>query len=98
MPGAHVAPDAGTVADRSVVGANDVPARRGRGAQYEIVVRGRLSPVMRRWFEDLEEQPAGRDETHLVGWFEDQAALQGFLAEVSDLGLELSTVRRLPGG
>ena len=65
-------------------------------ANYEIVIRGRLGRAMTRWFQNLEVRASGPDETYLVGRFEDQAALQGFLAEVGDLGLELSGVRRLP--
>jgi len=70
---------------------------QAKGANYEIVIRGRLGRAMIRWFAGLEVRASGPDETHLVGWFEDQAALQGFLAEVGDLGLELSGVRRLEG-
>lgn len=66
------------------------------GANYEIVIRGRLGQAMTRWFRDLEVEASGPDETYLVGWFEDQAALLGFLSEVGDLGLELAGVRRLP--
>jgi len=65
-------------------------------ANYEIVIRGRLGRAMTRWFQNLEVRASGPDETYLVCRFEDQAALQGFLAEVGDLGLELSGVRRLP--
>jgi hypothetical protein len=68
---------------------------QAKGANYEIVIRGRLGRAMIRWFAGMEVRASGPDETHLVGWFEDQAALQGFLAEVGDLGLELSGVRRL---
>jgi hypothetical protein len=66
------------------------------GANYEIIIRGRLGRAMTQWFHGIEVVASGPDETYLVGWFQDQAALQGFLSEVGDLGLELSGVRRLP--
>jgi hypothetical protein len=46
-------------------------------------------------FEGMEVRSSTSEETCLVGDFQDQAALQGFLAQVGDLGLELSGVRRL---
>jgi hypothetical protein len=51
---------------------------------------------MTQWFDGIEVVASGPDETYLVGWFQDQSALQGFLSEVGDLGLELSGIRRLP--
>lgn len=66
------------------------------GANYEIVVRGQLGPVTGRWFRDLKVCSSGPDGTLLRGWFVDQAALQGLLRQLGDLGLELSVVRRLP--
>jgi len=65
------------------------------GGNYEIVIRGRLGRAVSRWFDRVEVRASGPEETHLVGWFEDQAALQGFLAEVGELGLELRGVRLL---
>ena len=66
-----------------------------RGANYEIVVHGHLGRAMTGWFEGVDIKAAGPDDTRIVGWFQDQAALQGFLLELGDLGLELSAVRRL---
>lgn len=66
------------------------------GANYEIVVRGRLGGALTRWFDDLEVRSSGPDATRLYGWFVDQAALQGVLRQLGDLGLELSSVRKLP--
>ena len=65
------------------------------GANYEIVIRGRLGRAVTQGFGTMDVRASGPDETYLVGWFEDQAALQGFLTEVSDLGLELTGVRRI---
>jgi hypothetical protein len=66
------------------------------GARYEIVIRGRLGRALEMMFERMTVSAPDGDETVLSGWFQDQAALQGFLAQVGDLGLELSRVRRLP--
>ena len=51
---------------------------------------------MQRWFSRLEVKASGPDETCLVGWFDDQAALHSLLAELADLGLELAGVTRVP--
>jgi len=66
-----------------------------RGAQYEIVVRNRLGGALVRWFDEVEVRSSGPDATYLHGSFADQAALQKFLTELADLGLELSAIRRL---
>ena len=65
------------------------------GANYEIVVRGRRGGPHTPWFEGLEVRPSGPNTPH-AGWFADQAALQGLLRELGDLGLELAAVQRLP--
>ena len=65
------------------------------GANYEIVVRGRLGGAFARWFDELEVRASGPDATYLRGWFADQAALQGFLTQLGDLGLELVSVHHL---
>ena len=66
------------------------------GANYEIVVQGRLGCELTRWPDDVEVRAAGPDATQLVGWFADQAALQGLLRRLGERGLELSLLRRLP--
>lgn len=63
-------------------------------ARYEIVVRGRLGTVLARSFDGVEADVSGPNATCLRGSF-DQAALHGLLAELGDLGVELSAVRRL---
>jgi hypothetical protein len=64
--------------------------------EYEIRVRGRVTPALLARFEGLQAQlePV---ETVLHGPVEDQAALHGMLDLVRALGLELVEVRRLPG-
>jgi len=51
---------------------------------------------MRAAFPDLHAQAQGED-TLLTGALPDQAALQGALAQIGALGLELIEVRRLAG-
>ena len=65
-------------------------------AAYEVVTRGRLGTALAQSFEGLEVSTCEPDEMHLRGWFADQAALQGLLAALSELGIELAAVRRLP--
>src|SRR4051812_21383566 len=93
---------AGTPAGRMLIGdrigalEGAAVVQRHREPNYEIVISGRLAQAMERWFPDVEVQ-AAEEETRLLGWFEDQGALQGFLAQIGDLGLELSGVRRIDG-
>ena len=63
--------------------------------QYEIRVRGRVTPALLARFEGLEAsvEPV---ETKLHGPVPDQAALHGMIILVSALGLELVEVRKLP--
>lgn len=63
--------------------------------QYEIRVRGRLSPALLARFDGLQSkvEPV---ETLLHGPVADQAALHGVIHLVNALGLELLEVRRLP--
>jgi hypothetical protein len=62
--------------------------------QYEIRVRGRLSPSVLASFQGLTAsvEPV---ETILSGPVEDQAALYAVLSQVQSLGLELMEVRRV---
>ena len=64
--------------------------------EYEIRVRGRVTPALLARFEGLQAtvEPV---ETVLHGPVQDQAALHGMLDLVGALGLELLEVRRLPG-
>jgi hypothetical protein len=71
-------------------------AERGqRVDEYEIRVRGRVTPALLARFEGLRAtvEPV---ETVLHGPVVDQAALHGVIHLVNALGLELVEVRRLP--
>jgi hypothetical protein len=67
----------------------------GRGARYQIRVRGRLGETIRSAFPALRARVDGGD-TVLTGVLADQAALYGVLAGAEALGLELIELRRLP--
>jgi hypothetical protein len=62
---------------------------------YEIRVRGRVTPALLARFENMRSdvEPV---ETVLHGPIEDQAALHGMIGLIQSLGLELLEVRRLP--
>jgi hypothetical protein len=70
------------------------------GTFYQITVRGRLDPSWSDWFNGMtvDAQPGldGSTETSLTGRVADQAALQGLLMRISDLGLVLLEVKRVP--
>jgi hypothetical protein len=63
---------------------------------YEIRVRGRVTPALLARFEGMESdvEPV---ETVLHGPVPDQAALHGMITLISSLGLELVEIRKLPG-
>jgi hypothetical protein len=69
---------------------NDPPPHR-----YCIRVRGRLGETIRSAFPVLQAEASGGD-TVLTGQLADHAALNGVLAEIDALGLELLEVYRLP--
>ena len=64
-------------------------------ANYEIRIRGRVSPALLDSFEGMESgvEPV---ETVLHGPVRDQAELHGLIDRIQALGLELIEVRRLP--
>jgi hypothetical protein len=64
--------------------------------QYEIRVRGRVTPALLARFEGMESdvEPV---ETVLHGPLQDQAALHGMIALIRALGLELVEVRKVAG-
>jgi hypothetical protein len=64
--------------------------------EYEIRVRGRVSPAMLARFEGMRSQ-VEPVETVLHGPLRDQAALHGMIALIRSLGLELVEVRKSPG-
>ena len=59
---------------------------------YQIKVSGRLSETWAEWFDGLTITHTDQDETLLTGRVVDQAALQGLLKKIRDLGLPLLSV------
>jgi len=65
-----------------------------RPATYQIRVQGLLDPQWADWFEGLTIAHEGND-TLLAGKVVDQAALQGVINKLWDLGLTLLSLQRL---
>lgn len=63
-------------------------------ARYEIRVDGILDDRWGDWFGGLQVSNDGT-QTAIVGQLADQPALHGLLAKIRDLGLCLTSVRRL---
>ena len=63
---------------------------------YTIRVGGRLGATALSAFPSLVAEPSGGD-TVLTGWFEDQSALYGALAQIEALGLDLLELRQYGG-
>jgi hypothetical protein len=61
-------------------------------ASYVIRVEGHLAPEWADWFEGLTVRCHSDGTTTLSGPIKDQAALQGVLLKVRDLGLALVSV------
>ena len=66
-------------------------------AAYQIHLKGVLDSSWSDWFGGFSIAVQG-DETILVGVVPDQPALHGILAKISDLGLSIISVNKLPQG
>ena len=62
---------------------------------YQIIVSGHLDIKWKDWFDGFSIAHQANNETYLIGSVADQAALHGLLAKIRDLGLSLSSVRRV---
>jgi hypothetical protein len=71
---------------QSSTGHSDQPGR------YEIRIKGRLEPRWAAWFEGMQLAAEADGTTVIVGAVADQAALQGLLRKVSDMGVQLISV------
>jgi hypothetical protein len=60
---------------------------------YEIIIRGYIGDS---WFDELSVTRQADSMTTLRGRLIDQAALQGVLRRISDLGMELISVNSIP--
>lgn len=63
-------------------------------ARYEIRLPYALSPNLAETFPELTAIQVSPSSTMLVGELRDQADLQGVLARIADLGLDITEVRR----
>ena len=62
---------------------------------YQIIVSGHLDIKWKDWFDGFSIAHQASNETCMFGSVADQAALHGMLAKIRDLGLSLSSVRRV---
>lgn len=62
---------------------------------YEIRLQGHLGQNALVWFEDFTVDYSPEGETILRGPIVDQAALEGILTRICDLGLSLTLLRQL---
>lgn len=62
------------------------------GSNYEIVVRGRLTPTLLTAIDGFEVSRCENGVTHLVGWVPDQARLHSLLTVLRDLNIELKSI------
>ena len=63
---------------------------------YQIKIKGHLDETLASWFEDLTVTNLEEGITLLTGPLPDQAALQGLLKRISNLGLTLISVNSVP--
>jgi hypothetical protein len=63
---------------------------------YQIRVKGHLDDTLAGWFEDLTVSNLEEGDALLSGHLSDQAALQGVINRISNLGLTLISVNAAP--
>lgn len=68
---------------------------QSNATSYEIRLKGHLGPNALIWFEDFTAEHTPDGETILRGPIVDQAALNGILTRIFDLGLSLTLCRQL---
>ncbi len=64
---------------------------------FEIVVKGRLSPTLVAAIDGFEVSHCDHGLTHLIGWVPDQARLHCTLELLRDLNIELASVNPVGG-
>jgi hypothetical protein len=65
---------------------------------YHIKVKGHLDGTLAGWFEDMTVSNLEEGDALLAGHLPDQAALQGVLNRISNLGLTLISVNAVTEG
>jgi hypothetical protein len=63
---------------------------------YHIKVKGHLDDTLAGWFEDMAVSNLEEGIALISGTLADQAALQGILNRISNLGLTLISVNTVP--
>jgi hypothetical protein len=63
---------------------------------YQIKIKGHLDNTLAGWFDGMTVSNLEEGDTVLTGPLPDQAALQGILKQISNLGLTLISVNALP--
>ena len=63
---------------------------------YQIKIKGHLDDTLAGWFDGMTVSNLEEGDTVLTGPLPDQAALQGILKQISNLGLTLIAVNALP--
>ena len=69
--------------------------RRDESGRYEIRLRGHLEPRWSAWFDGMTLKTEDDGTTVVSGSVVDQAALQGLLRKVHDMGVDLISVTQL---
>ena len=65
------------------------------GFQYELVLSGRPGPRLLVALPGFEVLGCEDNHTRLRGWVQDQAALQGVLRSLGDLGVTIEGLQRV---
>jgi hypothetical protein len=81
---------------KSAKGLDSLPKRTP--ATYELRVDARLGPESAAWFEDMTltvDESTLPVQTIIQGSVRDEAALYGLISRIRDLGLTLSSVKRI---
>jgi hypothetical protein len=63
---------------------------------YQIKIKSHLDDTLAGWFDGMTVSNLEEGDTVLTGPLPDQAALQGILMQISNLGLILISVNALP--
>lgn len=63
---------------------------------YQIKIKGHLDDTLAGWFDGMTVSNLEEGDTVLTGPLPDQAALQGILKQITNLGLTLIAVNALP--
>lgn len=64
-------------------------------APYELTIAGRPGPRILTALPGFEVSACEGGDTRLRGWLQDQAALQGLVRSLGDLGVIIVALRRL---